>query len=244
MAQNIYDDEGFFAGYSTLPRSIDGLDAAAEWPTLQTLLPEMSGMRVLDLGCGFGWFCRWAAARGATSVLGVDVSARMLERARADTDDARVSYRQDDLETIELDPAAHDLVYSSLTLHYLPTVDRLADQVFRSLAPGGRFVFSVEHPLYTAPSAPAFVDGPHGSPVWPLDGYLDEGRRVTDWLAPGVVKFHRTIGTYVESLARAGFRVDRLVEWGPNDEQIRAHPEWAVERERPPFLLVGATVVT
>jgi len=62
VAQNIYDDEGFFEGYSGLPRSVKGLDGAPEWPSLQALLPDMTGRSVVDLGCGFGWFSRWAAS--------------------------------------------------------------------------------------------------------------------------------------------------------------------------------------
>jgi len=84
MTQNIYDDEGFFAGYSRLPRSVDGLDGAPEWPTLCAMLPELSGRNVIDLGCGFGWFCRWARRHGAAQVLGLDVSEKMLARARAE----------------------------------------------------------------------------------------------------------------------------------------------------------------
>lgn len=61
MTQNIYDQADFFAGYSQLPRSIQGLDGAPEWPDLMAMLPGVKGKRVLDLGCGFGWFCRCAA---------------------------------------------------------------------------------------------------------------------------------------------------------------------------------------
>ena len=60
MTQNIYDNPEFFEGYSRLSRSVEGLDGAAEWPALKALLPELRGLRVVDLGCGFGWFCRWA----------------------------------------------------------------------------------------------------------------------------------------------------------------------------------------
>ena len=67
MTQNIYDNEEFFAGYSRLPRSVEGLDGAPEWPALRAMLPELRGRRVLDLGCGFGWFCRWAREQGAAS---------------------------------------------------------------------------------------------------------------------------------------------------------------------------------
>ena len=72
MTQNIYDNDAFFTGYSQLPRSIGGLDSAPEWPALRAMLPELQGKSVLDLGCGYGWFCRWAAETGAVRVLGVD----------------------------------------------------------------------------------------------------------------------------------------------------------------------------
>ena len=64
--RNIYDNEEFFAGYSRLRRSVEGLDGAPEWPTLRALLPQLQRAPAsLDLGCGFGWFCRWARQQGA-----------------------------------------------------------------------------------------------------------------------------------------------------------------------------------
>jgi SAM-dependent methyltransferase len=224
VTQNIYDDAGFFAGYSQLARSRDGLAAAPEWPTLQSMLPPLAGKRVVDLGCGFGWFCRWARASGAAEVLGLDVSANMLARARETTADPAISYRQADLETLQLPAASFDLAYSSLTLHYLEKLAALFATVHRALAPGGSFVFSAEHPLYTEP-------GPD---------YLDEGPRTTDWLAEGVVKQHRTLATYLNLLIDAGFAVRRVEEWGPTRAEIAAHPEWKIDHRRPSFLLVSA----
>ncbi len=58
MAQNIYDDAGFLAGYGRLRRSTEGLDGAPEWPALRALLPDLRGLDVVGLGCGFGRFCR------------------------------------------------------------------------------------------------------------------------------------------------------------------------------------------
>jgi SAM-dependent methyltransferase len=245
VAQNIYDDEDFFHAYGELARSVDGLAAAPEWPDLRGLAGDVAGRRVVDLGCGYGWFCRWAADQGAAAVLGVDLSERMLARA-TDWDgpgpppDARIRYERQDLDRLTLPAGAFDLAYSSLTLHYLDDLDRFLATVHAALAPGGRFVFSAEHPLYTAPSSPDFVAEAGRPPCWPLDGYLDEGPRTTDWLAPGVVKQHRTIATYVTSLLAAGFTLTALIEWGPDAEQIAAQPAWAVERNRPPFLLVAA----
>jgi len=240
----MYDDPGFFAEYANMPRSVQGLDAAPEWPVLRAMLPPLAGLRVVDLGCGFGWFSRWAAAEGAASVLGLDVSQRMLEVAVRETADPRITYRRADLDAVELDAGAFDLAYSSLALHYLVDVDRLLAGVRTALGPGGVLVASVEHPIYTAPSDPAFVSGPSGRPVWPVDRYLDRGRRVTDWLAPGVVKYHRTLSDYVGGLLAAGFTLTALEEWGPTDEQLAEHPEWAGERERPLFLLLSGVAAT
>lgn len=240
MAQNIYDDPGFFDGYAALPRSVKGLDGAAEWPTLMGMLPEMTGRSVVDLGCGFGWFCRWSAEAGASTVLGIDLSENMLARARRDTTDPRISYLQNDVDELQLPAAQFDLAYSSLTLHYLTDLPRLFRTVHQSLRPEAAFVFSVEHPICTAPSNPQFVAGPKGNQVWPVDGYLREGLRTTNWLAPGVVKQHRTIESYLTALLGAGFELTALVEWGPSAEQIRQMPEWKIELERPYFLLIGA----
>ncbi len=224
MTQNIYDDAGFFAGYSQLRRSIDGLDGAPEWPTLKSMLPDLAGKRVVDLGCGFGWFCRFAREAGAAEVLGLDVSANMLARARETTADSGISYRQADLEALTLPASAFDLAYSGLTLHYLENLGALFATIRRALRPGGHFVFSAEHPLYTEP-------GPD---------YLVEGPRTTDWLAKGVVKQHRTLATYLNLLVGAGFVVRRVEEWGPSPAQIAAHPEWRIDHRRPAFLLVSA----
>jgi SAM-dependent methyltransferase len=240
VAQNIYDDEDFFVAYSGLRRSVEGLDGAPEWPTLRSMLPRMEGLRVVDLGCGFGWFSRWAAEAGAASVLGIDLSANMLARAAAQTVDARITYQRSDLDELELPARAFDVAYSSLTLHYLADLDRALTSIHSSLVPGGMFVFSIEHPIYSAPSHPSFVADASGNVTWPLDGYQIEGLRTNDWLAPGVQKYHRTIGTYVSGLLTAGFTLEHLCEWAPSPEQIAEKPEWKVELERPQFLLIGA----
>jgi SAM-dependent methyltransferase len=238
VTQNIYDNAGFFHGYSQLPRSIHGLDGAPEWPTLRNMLPDLHGLRVLDLGCGLGWFCRFARQQGAASVLGVDVSERMLARAKAGTSDPAISYQHADLEELTLVPGDFDFAYSSLALHYIEKLERLLAGVHTALAQGAAFVFSVEHPIYTAPADPGWLDA-DGRKTWPVDRYLDEGPRTTDWLTKGVIKQHRTIATYFSLLRRTGFAVTHLDEWGPSPEQVATQPDLAPERERPPFLLVA-----
>ncbi len=106
MAQNIYDTTEFYEGYSRLPRSVHGLAGAPEWPAVRALLPELTGKRVVDLGCGFGWFCRWAAEQSAADVLGLDLSENMLARARRESASPTVTYEIADLETLSLPPVA------------------------------------------------------------------------------------------------------------------------------------------
>jgi SAM-dependent methyltransferase len=240
-ARNIYDNDLFFAGYSQLRRSVEGLSGAPEWPALRAMLPAMEGLSVVDLGCGFGWFCRFAREAGARHVLGLDISERMLGRARETTADADIVYQRADLDHLDLPAATFDLAYSALALHYILNLSDLLEATHRALVPGGRLVFSVEHPLYTAPSRPDWLEDDTGRKRWLLDRYLDEGARSTNWLADGVIKQHRTVATYLNLLLELGFALRRVEEWGPTDAQIAAHPEWSIERDRPPFLLVSAS---
>ncbi|MEQ9638871.1 MAG: class I SAM-dependent methyltransferase [Alphaproteobacteria bacterium] len=240
MAQNIYDDPDFFAGYATLARSEKGLDGAPEWPTIQSLLPEVKGKRVVDLGCGYGWFCRWAAEAGAADVLGLDVSEKMLAKARTDNAHAAIRYARADLDALELPEGRFDLAYSSLTLHYLERLPAMLATVHRALAPGGWLVYSAEHPIFMAPHQPGYATLDDGREVWPLDDYLVEGPRKTNWFAEGVVKQHRTLGTQVNMLIAAGFEIAHLEEWCPSDAQVAEVPAWARERHRPMIYIMKA----
>ncbi|MDX8508064.1 methyltransferase domain-containing protein [Mesorhizobium captivum] len=240
MAQNIYDQADFFEGYSRLDRSVEGLDGAPEWPVMRAMLPEVDGLGIVDLGCGFGWFCRWVRAHGAREVLGLDLSEKMLARARAAGSDAAITYERADLDELSMPKARFDLAYSSLALHYVGDVSRLFATIYQALVPGGFFVFSTEHPIYMAPTNPGWSVDAAGKKKWPVDQYLVEGPRTTDWFTKGVVKHHRTIGTTLNSLIQAGFAIGHVEEFRPTKAQIAARPELAEELERPMFLLVQA----
>jgi SAM-dependent methyltransferase len=240
MTQNIYDDPRFFKGYGRLRRSVEGLAGAPEWPALRALVPDLRDRRVVDLGCGYGWFCRWAREQGAAQVLGLDVSERMLARAAAMTSDVAIAYARADLETLALPAATFDFAYSALAFHYLENFADLLRTVHDALVPGALLVFSIEHPIYMAPARPGWSLDADGRRTWPVNAYALEGPRTTDWLAEGVVKQHRTIGTTLNLLIGAGFGISHVEEWSPTDAQIAAQPELAEERDRPMFLLIAA----
>lgn len=240
MAQNIYDNPDFFAGYSQLPRQIDGLDGAPEWPAIRAMLPMLEDKRVVDLGCGFGWAARWMREQGAASVLGLDLSQNMVARARADTADPAIEYRIADLETLELPEAAFDLVYSALTFHYVEDFPRLVGMIHKALVSGGDLVFTIEHPIFMAAAHPKWIVDEDGRQTWPVNGYATEGRRNTDWFVNGVVKYHRTLGTTLNALINAGFDLRRVEEFAPTPDQIDRMPQLAEEMERQMMLLIAA----
>ncbi|KAF2670791.1 methyltransferase type 11 [Microthyrium microscopicum] len=244
MAQNIYDDANFFDNYNLLPRSINGLDGAPEWPTLRTLIGDVKDASILDIGCGLGWFCRWAVENGARSVEGVDISTKMLEKAKSltiDGADGTIKYRQADLESIELEEGRYDLVYSSLALHYLPELPPLFKAVAESLKSDGRFIFSVEHPVMVAPRDPTFKKDENGNVFWPLNQYIDEGERITNWLGNEKVrKYHHTVESYVMGLIDAGFGIEGFREsWdGMERTSVKDMEDWG--GHRPFFLIIAA----
>lgn len=240
MSQNIYDNDEFYAGYSQLPRSIEGLAGAPEWPSVRALLPDLKGAHVLDLGCGFGAFDRWAVEQGARSVIGIDLSENMLNRARSLSTSDAIEYRIGDLSALEVPERDFDLIYSALAFHYIDDFSGLCAEMRARLVDGGRLVATVEHPIFSAPSEDRWLDSEDGSAIWPLNNYLREGRRTRRWFADGVIRYHRTVGTYVNALSDNGFRLMCLVEWGPSAAQVAEHPEWAREVERPIFLIFSA----
>lgn len=241
MKQNIYDDPGFFAGYSKLKRSTDGLAGAPEWPLFRSMLPDVAGKRMLDLGCGFGALCRYLAEAGARQVIGIDLSRNMLATAAERTSDPKIEYRLGAIEDLGFAAGSFDLVVSSLALHYVECFDRVAATVHDVLAPSGAFVISVEHPMFTARAAQAWhTDGQGRRLHWPVDDYRQEGVRHAQWIADDVVKYHRSIETYVNTLIDAGFALRRLYEPVPSAEAIAEWPEIADERRRPMFLMMSA----
>ena len=237
MAQNIYDDAAFFEGYRQFPRSAQGLSAAAEWPSLRAMLPPMAGLEVLDLGCGFGYFCRWAVEQGASRVTGLDLSEKMLAEAERNCAGLPVTLARADLETADFGTAKFDLVFSSLAVHYLADFEDFCARVRRAVRDDGRFVFSMEHPVYASRANPEFGADAAGKRVALVDDYLREGERRTDWIAQGVIKHHRLISTVIMTLNRQGLVLDAIEEWAPSDTDIAAHPDWAQDRYQPMFLL-------
>ena len=240
MRENRYDDPRFFEKYGQMARSQKGLAGAGEWHELEKLLPDFHGLRGLDLGCGYGWHCAYAAGHGAARVLGTDISQKMLETARARNPGPSIEYQQAAMEDLRFPDGSFDVVLSSLALHYVEDFQTLVRSIGRWLAPGGRFVFSVEHPVFTAYGSQDWHYGPDGEILhFPVDNYAMEGRREAVFLGERVVKYHRTLTTYLDTLPQSGFRILRVVEPQPPEDMMDL-PGMRDELRRPMMLLVSA----
>ena len=241
MKENKYDDKTFFDRYAGMDRSVKGLAGAGEWHELRAMLPDMHGKRVLDLGCGYGWHCIYAAEQGAASVVGTDISERMIEQARIRNAHPNVVYLQCAAEDLEYPIASFDVVLSSLTFHYLESFETVCRKVYEMLAPGGEFVFSAEHPIFTAEGKQAWAYDAAGKPLhWPVDRYFTQGRREAVFLGEQVVKYHKTLTTYLRSLLRTGFEITDFCEPQPSEELLEKVPGMSDELRRPMMLIVAA----
>ncbi|SCZ13951.1 Methyltransferase domain-containing protein [Paenibacillus polysaccharolyticus] len=241
MKQNKYDDKAFFQNYSKMARSVEGLDAAGEWHELQTLLPDLKDKRVLDLGCGFGWHCRYAREQQASTVIGVDLSENMLRRARELTNDLQIEYRQTAIEDIHFDQNQFDVVISSLVLHYIKHLHDVYRKINQCLVTGGTFILSVEHPIFTARAEQDWHYDAQGEKLhWPVDHYHEQGQRIANFLDHDVVKYHRTMATHLNELIGAGFIIQQVAESKPSLEMMEQVPGMSDENRRPMFLMIVA----
>lgn len=241
MKENKYDDPVFFAKYARMDRSRFGLKAAGEWRTLEPMLPDFTGRDVLDLGCGYGWHCAYAAEHGARSVLGLDISRKMLAVAREQHAAPVIEYRQAAMEDADFAEGSFDVVLSSLAFHYVADFGPLVRKTARWLRPGGDFVFSCEHPVFTAEGSQDWYRDENGNILhFPVDNYYIEGERQAVFLGERVTKYHRTLTSYVNALLSNGFALTGLAEPQPPQEMIDAIPGMADELRRPMMLILAA----
>lgn len=238
---NIYDNERFFEAYAQMSRSKDGLAAAGEWHQLEPLFPDMTGCAVLDLGCGYGWHSKYAVEHGAASVLGIDLSEKMIAEARKRNTDDRITYKVTDLDAYDYPAETYNLVISNLVLHYVEILDPVYQNVFRTLKPGGVFLFNIEHPVFTSGVNQDWIYDTEGNPmVWPVDDYFYPGKRTTNFLGQSVEKQHHTLTQILMGLIRAGFVIDAVEEAQPCDKMMDI-PGMKDEMRRPMMLLVKAS---
>ena len=245
MKQNIYDNEAFFNGYAKIRENENNANNLFEKPALYSLLPDLAGKTVLDLGCGFGENCIRYVDKGAKRVVGVDISENMLAVAESENSHKSIKYLKMPMEDIGELREHFDVVVSSLAIQYVEDYQGLVNNIYNLLNDGGVLVFSQEHPINTCfSSGSRWTKDENGKKLYAnVEYYSVDGVRESTWFVDGVKKYHRTLSTVINTLIGSGLRIDKIIEPVPTPELLREHPEYDDLLHKPDFLLVRATKV-
>ena len=244
--QNIYDNETFFEGYKALRAGETNYNDLLEQPAMAKMLPDLNGKSVLDLGCGYGHNCIDFVQRGAESVVGIDISEKMLSVAKTESKHEKILYINMSMTDISQLDDKFDLIYSSLAFHYVKDFDSFAKDMFSVLNKDGQLLFSQEHPIITAT-----IDGNghfnkniKGKRVsYTFSNYNEPGERKVHWYVDGVIKYHRTFSDVINALAKAGFVIEEVCEPVPEPWAVEKLPTIVKEYIKPNFLIVKARKV-
>lgn len=236
--KNIYDNKDFFDQYANMSRSQLGLSGAGEWHQFKDLFPDLKGKKVLDLGCGYGWHCKYAVDCGAESVVGIDSSEKMIRQATKLHSNSKITYTICEVEDYEYPKETFDCVISNLVLHYISDIHSIYEKIYRTLKNGGVFLLNIEHPIFTAGVNQDWIyDTENRKKYWPIDGYFDSGERSTQFLGKKVIKQHHTLTEILMGLRNSHFTLEVIEEAMPSKEMINL-PGMIDEMQRPMMLLV------
>ena len=242
MQQNKYDDKTFFDYYIDMREKGHNANSLIEIPTIKTLIPDLKGKSVLDLGCGMGEMCKYYKSLGAKRVLGIDISTNMIDYANAHNKEDGIEYMILPLERLFKIKERFDVVISSLAFHYVEDFDTLMKDVRAVMNPGATLIFSTEHPMATCLQLP--LDG-HIDKKVEIDGeryylikdYNRPGRREFMWNDEVVVKYHRNFEIFINGLVSNGFMIDKLIEPAATEKAISIIPKYRYQYDRPYFIV-------
>ena len=225
--QNIYDNEAFYQSFQDSRLSSVNFNDCIETPILLSMLPDLRGKTILDIGCGMGQHARRYADMGAASILGIDISEKMLAYARAHNHAHNIAYRRMAMEQLDALDRQFDLVTSSLAFDYVEDFEGLMRAIHGRMKADAKLVFSMSHPIVTAwdGAYDRYTRTETGERLYAnLRNYCVEGLRKVDWIVEGYECYHRTVATLINSLIRAGFVIEECQEARISDEMRRQYP--------------------
>lgn len=225
--QNIYDNETFFENFKSVRSGEINFNDCIETPIILSMLPDVHGKSILDIGCGMGQHAKGYSDMGAKSVLGIDISEKMLAFAKEHFCAENITYRKMALEDISNLEEQYDLVTSSLAFDYAENFDKLMGDVFQLMKNGSHFVFSMSHPMATAwdGSCDRYTRTATGERLYAnVPNYMVEGKRSVKWVVEDYELYHRTFSTIVNAIIRAGFQIERCEESRISDEMRKQYP--------------------
>ncbi|MGI6006656.1 MAG: class I SAM-dependent methyltransferase [Ruminococcus sp.] len=234
----VYDQEEFFKRYADMDRSRRGLSGAGEWHQLKKMFPSLKGKRVLDLGCGYGWHCKYAVDAGARSVIGIDASRKMIEEAVKRNLTPEITYKVCSLEAFDYPENGFECVISNLVLHYIEDLDDIFRKVHRTLCREGIFLLNIEHPVFTSGINQEWIADAQGCLLyWPVDNYFYPGARRVRFLGQEMTKQHHTLTQILMGLLNAGFCLEAVEEAMPSPKMAEI-PGMKDEMRRPMMLMI------
>jgi ubiquinone/menaquinone biosynthesis C-methylase UbiE len=240
MKQNIYDNPFFFKKYKSLRESGITFNDFVEQPAFKSIIANLTDKSVLDLGCGTGHFSMYCVENGASKVIGVDISRNMIEQAEIYNKNEKIDYMCVPIEELNLPNQKFDLIISSLVIHYIEDYSHLIKKIRGLLKNDGEFIFSTEHPIVTARKEMNnwFKDNNGSRLHWALDNYQEEGKREEHWWIDGVVKYHRTISTLINTLIDNGLVIEKIIEPESTPTGLEKMPELINEKRRPSSIII------
>lgn len=225
--QNVYDNDTFFENFLSSRENKVNFNDCIETPILFSMLPSLEGKTVLDIGCGMGQHAKQYSVMGAESVLGIDISANMLEYAREHNSADNITYRQLAMEDIGEIGEQFDLVTSSLVFDYIEDFPGLMRKIHTLVKDGAKFVFSMSHPIVTAwdGAYDRYTRTETGERLYAnLRNYCMEGPRKVDWVVNGYECYHRTVSSLINALIGAGFIIEECQEAHISDDMRKQYP--------------------
>ena len=241
--KNVYDIEEFFKYYQNLRASEINANNLIENPIIKSMLPNLKGKSILDLGCGDGNMSAYFMDNGAKRVYGIDISENMINEANKLYADENRKFEVMKMEDISQINEKFDVVYSSLAFHYVEDFDKLLNDIHNLLNENGVLIFSQENPVA---SASIFnredlknrieIDGKR---YYLLSDYACDGERNNFWNGIQVTKYHRSYCTLVNSLIKK-FKIVEMKDSYASDEAIKLRDKYKYEKDRPLFLIVKA----
>ncbi|MYL18586.1 methyltransferase domain-containing protein [Halobacillus litoralis] len=234
---SIYDENDFFDAFLHRRNRPESPNNAMEKPAFLSMIGEVHDQRVLDLGCGDGSFGLDLCRAGCRLYEGVEGSTNMLTSAQENLRTVQARLHHGMVEDFKMGRDVYDLITSRMVLHYIEELPAVFQSVYQGLKPGGRFVFSVQHPLLTSTPAPSNQRG--GRSDWVVDNYFHTGERKEHWIDHEVIKYHRPVEDYVQQLLQAGFRITGVKEGCPEPDAFLEKKEYERRMRIPLFLILG-----
>lgn len=231
MSQSIFDNDHFFEKYRELRSTEDNYNCLVEQPAIKELLPDLEGKAILDLGCGYGNNCIDFIRKGASRVVGIDISHKMLEVAQKVNSNELIDYMLLDMKDIGVLTQKFDLVFSSLAFHYVKDFQGLLQDIKTLLNDNGILLFSQEHPYTTAPMGGAlWTKDEAGNKIhYNLSDYMRSGKRQVKWFDNDIEKYHRTVSEILNSMIAQGFVINNIVEPVPDEYALERRPDFEDE---------------